>query len=38
MNPYFATYLMDELDFAEAAYVLQVLMEAIKRDKNLVEN
>lgn len=38
MNPNFASYLMDELDFAEAAYVLQRLMEAVKADKESVES
>lgn len=38
LNPNFASYLMDELDFAEAAYVLQRLMEAIKADRKSIEN
>lgn len=38
MNPNFASYLMDELEFAEAAYVLQRLMEAVKADKESVES
>lgn len=38
LNPNFASYLMDELEFAEAAYVLQRLMEAIKADRKSIEN
>ena len=38
MNSNFASYLMDELDFAEAAYVLQRLMEAVKADRKSVES
>ena len=38
MNPNFASYLMDELDFAEAAYVLQKLMEAVRADRKSVES
>ena len=38
MNPNFASYLMDELEFAEAAYVLQKLMEAVRTDRKSVES